>query len=603
MFIINMVSNSIDYIIMNKSRQKLLTKWLNTEGSLVQRWLQLSILLGLINGILIIVQTWLLAALLHAFMIAHTPRKQMLSSFAWLAITFALRALLRWLREHVGFICGKIIRKHIRQKVLDKLQQLSPVWIQTKPAGNWASIIIEQIENIQNYYARYLPQLTLAVLIPLLVLITVFSINWAAGAILLISAPLIPLLMVLVGKGAADASRRNFLSLERLSGNFLDHLRGMDHFRLFNRAVAETAQISKSSESLRSCIMEVLRLAFFSSAVLEFFASLSIAILAIYFSYSYLGKLDFGSYSLGVTLFSGILILVLAPECFQPLRELGSFYHVKAQAIGAAEALEAFLCDDNEQIIGRKKTLEKDTPMVMHARDLEILSPNGVPLTATLRFTLYTGQRVALVGLSGAGKSSLLNLLLGFLPYRGSITVNGIELRELSRKNWHQQVSWIGQNPHLPEQTLRANILLGNPKASAEELLKAIELSCVSEFLPFLPQGIETEIGDNAFRLSVGQAQRVAVARALISPRRLLLLDEPTASLDLRTEQQVMQALHTASRQQIILLVTHQLADTKDYDQIWVMNNGRIVQKGDYVTLRSQPGLFAKLNACRFEWL
>ncbi|BBI92772.1 heme ABC transporter permease/ATP-binding protein CydD [Serratia symbiotica] len=584
---------------MKKTRQQQLTQWLKTQGSLAQRWLRLSMLLGLISGILIVAQTWLLAALLHALIIAHTPREQLLPSFVWLATTFALRALLSWLRERVGFICGQVIRQRIRQQVLDKLQQLGPAWIQNKPAGSWASIIVEQIDDMQDYYSRYLPQISLAVFIPLLILITVFPINWAAGAILLTTAPLIPLFMVLVGMGAADANRRNFVALARLSGNFLDRLRGLDSLRLFNRAAAETAQIAKSSEDFRSRTMELLRLAFLSSAVLEFFASLSIAVLAVYFGFSYLGELNFGSYGLGVTLFSGFFVLILAPEFFQPLRDLGTFYHAKAQAVGAAEALETFLSAEGEQMGGGTQTLAADAPLALQAFDLEILSPNGVRLAGPLSFTLYAGQRVALVGLSGAGKSSLLNLLLGFLPYRGSLTVNGIELRELACEDWHRQVSWVGQNPHLPAQTLRANILLGHPQASAAQLLQAVELSYVSELLPLLPQGLETEVGDNALRLSVSQAQRVAVARALIGPRRLLLLDEPVASLDAHSEQRVMQALNAASHQQTNLLVTHQLADTKDYDQIWVMNSGRIVQQGDYATLSTQPGLFAKLNAHR----
>ena len=202
----------------------------------------------------------------------------------------------------------------MRQQVLDKLQQLGPAWIQGKPAGSWASIIVEQIEDMQDYYSRYLPQMYLAVFIPLLILIAVFPINWAAGIILLATAPLIPLFMALVGMGAADANRRNFVALARLSGNFLDRLRGLDTLRLFDRAQAETAQIAKSSEDFRSRTMEVLRLAFLSSGVLEFFASISIAVVAVYFGFSYLGELNFGSYGLGVTLFSGFLVLILAPE-------------------------------------------------------------------------------------------------------------------------------------------------------------------------------------------------------------------------------------------------------------------------------------------------
>jgi ATP-binding cassette subfamily C protein CydD len=584
---------------MKKTRQHQLTRWLKTQSTLAQRWLRLSMLLGLASGILIVAQAWLLASLLHALIIEHQPRGELVSSFIWLAATFALRAFLSWLRERVGFICGQVIRQRMRAQVLDKLQQLGPAWIQGKPAGSWASIIVEQIEDMQEYYSRYLPQMYLAVLIPLLILITVFPINWAAGFILLATAPLIPLFMALVGMGAADANRRNFVALARLSGNFLDRLRGLDTLRLFNRGQAETDHIAKSSEDFRQRTMEVLRLAFLSSAVLEFFASISIAVVAVYFGFSYLGELDFGSYGTSVTLFAGFLVLILAPEFFQPLRDLGAFYHAKAQAVGAAEALETFLAAEGEQVGNGSQTLDSEQPLTVQAQQLEILSPNGVVLAGPLDFTLPANQRIALVGLSGAGKSSLLNLLLGFLPYRGSLLINGIELRELAAVNWRQQLGWVGQNPHLPAQTLRENILLGNPQASEAQLQQAVEQAYVSEFLPHLPKGLATDLGDGAARLSVGQAQRVAVARALLSSRRLLLLDEPAASLDAHSERLVMQALNVASHQQTTLLVTHQLEDTEDYDQIWVMDSGKIVQQGNYATLSAQPGLFAKLIAHR----
>lgn len=584
---------------MKKTRQQQLTRWLKTQSTLARRWLRISMLLGLANGILIVAQAWLLASLLHALIITHQPRSELVSSFIWLAATFALRAVLSGLRERVGFICGQVIRQRMRAQVLDKLQQLGPAWIQGKPAGSWASIIIEQIEDMQDYYARYLPQMYLAVLIPVLILITVFPINWAAGLILLVTAPLIPLFMALVGMGAADANRRNFVALARLSGNFLDRLRGLDTLRLFNRGQAETAHIARASEDFRQRTMEVLRMAFLSSAVLEFFASVSIAVVAVYFGFSYLGELNFGSYGTSVTLFAGFLVLILAPEFFQPLRDLGAFYHAKAQAVGAAEALESFLAAEGEPMGNGTQRVDNRTPLTLQAQNLEILTPDGVLLAGPLDFTLPGNQRIALVGLSGAGKSSLLNLLLGFLPYRGSLQVNGIELRELAAESWRQQLGWVGQNPHLPAATLRDNILLGNPQADERQLQQAIDQAYISEFLPQLPDGLATELGDSAARLSVGQAQRVAVARALLSPRSLLLLDEPAASLDAHSERLVMQALSVASHQQTTVLVTHQLEETVNYDQIWVMDSGKIVQQGNYATLSTQPGLFANLIAHR----
>lgn len=588
---------------MKKTRQQELTAWLKQQSKLAQRWLRISLLLGFLSGALIVAQAWLLATLLHALIIEHAPRESLLSPFLLLIATFVLRALNSMLRERVGFLCGQAVRQQIRKLVLDRLQQLGPAWVQGKPAGSWATMILEQVDDMQDYYARYLPQMYLAALIPLLILITIFPLNWAAGLILFLTAPLIPLFMALVGMGAADANRRNFLALARLSGHFLDRLRGMETLRLFHRGEAETEQIRHASEDFRSRTMEVLRMAFLSSGVLEFFASISIAVVAVYFGFSYLGELDFGHYGMGVTLFAGFLVLILAPEFFQPLRDLGTFYHAKAQAIGAAESLVTFLAEEGETVGFGTQTFSSDTAIAIRAEDLVVLAPNGTPLTQPLTFDIRAGERIALVGLSGAGKSSLLNALLGFLPYRGSLTVNGQALNTLTPESWRKQLSWVGQNPHLPEQTLRSNILLGNPQASIVELQRAIERAYVQEFLPQLPQGLETTIGDSAARLSVGQAQRVAVARALIHPCNLLLLDEPSASLDAHSEELVMTALNDAARHQTTLLVTHQLADITEYDAIWVMDGGQLVQQGDYQTLRAEAGPFATLLAQRQEAL
>jgi len=588
---------------MKKTRQDHLSRWLKQQSRLAASWLRLSMILGLLSSLLVVAQAWLLATLLHQLIIEQQTRDTLVTPFLLLIASFALRALLSALRERIGFICGQVVRRRLRQQVLDRLTQLGPAWIQGKPAGSWASLILEQIEDMQDYYARYLPQMYLAAMIPLVILITVFPINWAAGLILLVTAPLIPMFMALVGLGAADANRRNFVALARLSGHFLDRLRGLDTLRLFHRAKAETQEIEQAAESFRQRTMEVLRMAFLSSAVLEFFASIAIAVVAVYFGFSYLGELNFGSYGAGVTLFAGFLVLILAPEFYQPLRDLGTFYHAKAQAIGAAEALEDFLNTESDSCNPGQQQLPASPDLAIVASELEILSPTGVRLAGPLNFQITANQRVALVGLSGAGKSSLINLLLGFLPYRGSVQVNGVELRDLAPENWRQQLGWIGQHPQLPAASLRDNILLGRPDASEQALQQAITQSYVSEFLPALPQGLETLVGEHAARLSVGQAQRVAVARALISPRRLLLLDEPGASLDSQSEQWVMQALQQAAYQQTTLLVTHQLADTRDYDAIWVMEGGLLVQQGDYASLSNTPGPFATLLSHRSQEL
>lgn len=580
---------------MNKNRQQHLTRWLRAQRRSGSRWLRLASLLGLGSALVVIAQAWLLATLLQALIVDNVPPGRLVTPFLLLFACFCLRALLNYAREQAGFCAGQAIRQALRKQVLDRLHALGPAWIQGKPAGSWATLLLEQIEEMQEYYARYLPQMTLALLIPCCILLTLFPVNWAAGLILLATAPLIPLFMALVGMGAADANRRNFLALARLSGDFLDRLRGRETLRLFHRAWAEQQTIATNSENFRLRTMEVLRLAFLSSAVLEFFASLAIAVVAVYFGFSYLGELDFGHYDRQVTLFAGFLALILAPEFFQPLRDLGTFYHAKAQAVGGAEALERFMTISAETSVGNgSRRLQQSQSLTIEASELVICTPTGKALSAPLSFILDPGMRVAIVGPSGAGKSSLLNLLAGFLPYTGSIKVNDIELRELDMRHWQQHLAWVGQNPHLPAATLRENILL-DAEEDRSRLEAVLQAAGVTEFLSQLPQGLESEIGDQALGLSVGQAQRIAVARALYKPASLLLLDEPAASLDARSEQQVMQALEQASRRQSTLMVTHQLDGLAEWDEIWVMQAGQIVQRGSWSNLTQQDGAFRQL--------
>ena len=299
---------------MNKTRQKELTRWLKQQSVISQRWLNISRLLGFVSGLLIVAQAWLMARILDHMIMANIPREALLLPFIVLVLIFILRAWVVWLRERVGFHAGQHIRFEIRRQVLDRLQQAGPAWIQGKPAGSWATLILEQIDDMHDYYARYLPQMALAVCVPLLIVAAVFPSNWVAALILLGTAPLIPLFMAMVGMGAADANRRNFQALARLSGHFLDRLRGMETLRIFGHGEAETESIRAASQDFRQRTMEVLRLAFLSSGVLEFFTSLSIALVAVYFGFSYLGELDFGHYGTGVTLAAGFLALILAPE-------------------------------------------------------------------------------------------------------------------------------------------------------------------------------------------------------------------------------------------------------------------------------------------------
>lgn len=580
---------------MNKSRQKRLLSWLRQQRASGATALQLAALCGFASALVLIAQAWLMATLLQQLVVSDRPRSSLVTHFLLLLFCFLLRAGFNYGREMAGFRAGLAIRRALRRQLLDRIDALGPAWIQGRPAGSWSTLLLEQIEQLQEYYARYLPQMTLAVVIPCAILVAVFPVNWAAGLILLVTAPLIPLFMALVGMGAADASRRNFLALSRLSGDFYDRLRGRDTLRLFHRAAAEKQAIAASTDSFRQRTMEVLRLAFLSSAVLEFFASLAIAVVAVYFGFSYLGEFDFGHYGTGVTLFAGFLALILAPEFFQPLRDLGTFYHAKAQAAGAADALETFLQatpDAWPQEPVRPWCDEE--PLTLTAEDLVVMSPGGHALTQPLNFTLRAGCRVALVGESGAGKTVLMNALLGFLPWQGVLRANGVDLRHIDRAGWQRQLAWVGQNPQLPAQTLRDNLMPDRP-VEESRLQAVLAQAGVSAFLTSLPLGLDTPTGEDGVGLSVGQAQRIAVARALLKPAKLLLLDEPGSGLDSTSEYHVMQALNQAARQQTTLMITHQLHDLAQWDEVWVMQQGALVQRGSWQQLSREPGLLQEM--------
>lgn len=395
---------------MDKQLQRDLTKWLKSQSKLAKRWLMLSVGLGFVSGLLLIGQAALLASILHQLIIEHVDKHQLISQFVGLAVVIGLRALCSWGREICGYRCGEQIRLHIRQLIIQRLQNLGPAYIKGKPAGTWASFILEQVEEMQDFFARYIPQMSIAVLVPFIILVAVFPMNWAAGLIFLGTAPLVPLFMALVGLGAADANRRNFKALQRLSGHFYNRLKGLQTIRLFNRAEAEAENLDVASQILRKRTMEVLRLAFLSSAVLEFFSAISVAIVAVYFGFAFIGELNFGNYGAPITLFTGLFVLVLAPEFYQPLRDLGTFYHAKAQAIGAAESIVEFLNLEADEMNQGSENLPSPEAITIEARDLEVLSPEGQVLAGPISFTINQQEHVALIGPSGAEKPAYLML-------------------------------------------------------------------------------------------------------------------------------------------------------------------------------------------------
>ena len=581
---------------MNKLRQKYLQKWLRAQQEPIKKLMRANIVLATLSALILVAQTYFLATLLDKLIMQNVPRDELIPYFLGLIIGFGLRAIILWAREKIGFQSGQLLRNHIRQKILDKIHLVGPATINQKPAGSWASIMLEQVENLHNFYARFLPQQSLSAIVPVVILIAVFPLNWAAGLILMITAPLVPLFMIIVGIAAADNSQKNMDTLSRLSAQFLDRLRGLETLRLFNRTSEQTEHIENATEDFRETTMDVLKLAFLSSAVLEFFTSISIALMAVYFGFSYLGQIEFGTYNAPLTLFTGFFCLILAPEFYQPLRDLGAYYHDRAAGIGAADAIVDFLESDYLTVHQNEKTISLESAVEISAENLVVLSTQGSALTKPLNFQIPANHNVALVGQSGAGKTSLMNVILGFLPYEGSLKINDQELRESNLADWRKHIAWVGQNPLLLQGTIKENLLLGDVQANDEEINQALMCSQAKEFTDKL--GLYHEIKDGGLGVSVGQAQRLAIARALLRKGDLLLLDEPTASLDAQSENLVLHALNEASQHQTTLMITHRIEDLKQCDQIFVMQRGEIVQQGKFAELQHE-GFFAELLAQR----
>lgn len=563
---------------LDKTRQKYLFKWLKQQTKQHRKPLFYSILLGFISAGCIAIQAALLALILQELIILGGKFTTILPYFIVLLLIFILRSFLTFIREKINFSLGLKIRQTVRQQLINKIEINGPTAITQHTSGGLTTLMIEQIEDLHDFYARYLPQMRLAMIIPIMILLVILPFNWSAVLILLGTAPLIPIFMILVGMGAADVNRKNFKALSYLSGHFLDRLKGLMTIRLFDQGKQQSEQIREAAENFRIRTMNVLKMAFLSSAVLEFFASISIAIVAVYFGFSYLGEFHFGSYNGTVTLFAGFFALILAPEFFQPLRDLGTYYHAKAQAIAAADNIEKFLTDQSPEIYDQENQFInfEQTITTIIGKDLIILSPDNQPIVGPLNFTLKAPFRLALIGVSGEGKSSLLNVLLGFLSYQGSLTINDIELKQINIDSWRKQLSWLGQNPYLINSTIRENILLANPHASSQQIEQVVAQVQLSKLIAQLPKGLDTEIGEDAVKISVGQAQRIAIARALLKPCQLMLLDEPTASLDNQTAQDIETILANSYQHSNIIMVTHHVNQQMQLSLRWRLHNHQL---------------------------
>lgn len=532
---------------------------------------------GIGGGLLVIAQAWLIAAAV-ASVAAGTPLSA--GIVAALIAVVAGRSALAWAWDAAGAAAAARAKAALRSRLYRHVAELGPGFVAARGSGSLASALMDQVEAIDGYIARYRPQTVVAAVVPALILAAVFPADWIAGALLALSAPIVPLLMAVAGAGAASASQRQFRSLARMSGHFLDRLQGLPTLRLLGRAEAELASVGRVADEFRRRTMSVLRLAFLSSAVLEFFTSIAIAMVAIYVGFAFLGWVSFGP-AAGMTLQIGLFVLLLAPEFFQPLRQLSAFYHDRAAAMGAARELMPLMATPSRPADPPGPSpfpTNLPGPAGLRIEDAHVAHEGRAPVLRGVGFAVAPGEHVALVGPSGAGKTTVLNLVLGFVtPQRGRVLIGGVPAGRLDDAALRRLVSWVGQAPRLFAGTLRDNIRLGFPEADEAEVLRAAALAHVLDFADALPDGLDTRIGERGFGLSGGQAQRLALARAFLSPAPILLMDEPTAGLDRENEALVLDSLSRLAEGRTVLVATHSPAVIAWADRTVRLSAGRIL--------------------------
>ncbi|WP_434557012.1 thiol reductant ABC exporter subunit CydD [Stenotrophomonas lactitubi] len=555
------------------------TAWLADLARAAKGRQRLASLCISVSGALLIGQAAAIAWLVQQVLVQRAPLAQGLPVLAALAVILVVRTLLGSATQAAAGDVADAARLSLRERVFARLLGHGPLWLRQRRTGELGELMLHHGDAIENYYSGYLPVRTEVVVVPLLILAAVAWVDWVVALILLFTAPLVPFFMMLVGWGAEAAGRAQLGELARMSGHFADRIKGLGLLRLYGRGEAELEGIEAAAEGVRVRTMKVLRIAFLSSTVLEFFASVSVAMVALYLGLSYLGLMSL--HATVPTLGAGLFCLLLAPEFYAPLRRLAAHYHDRANALAAAAEVERLL-----QVLPEEETTTTDGSVPLAPEPAEAALPplqaHGLvlrPLGAThnvlqnLDLQLEPGQRLALVGPSGSGKSTLLEALAGWLPPRAG----RVQLRP------GLQVAYASQRPYLFHGTIAENLRLADPGASDARLRAVAEAAQVLQFAQRLPEGLDTLIGERGFGLSGGEARRIGLARLLLRDPQVLLLDEPTAFLDAETEAALLRSLAAYARGRSVVVATHSPAVIAWADRCLLLPEGRLVEPAQAV--------------------
>ena len=514
--------------------------------------------LASVSALLWIGQAWVAAELIGELVGGlATPGHALRAAGVFLAL-----GLLR----HVGdFAGGRLAFRAAQRIVAEKRAALveseslaSPFAVAERTSAAVATLIGTKLDLLIPWMTRYRIAAIKVAIVPLAILAATFFWSWAAGIILLVAGPLIPVFMALIGYAARLASERHMAETGTLNVMLLEWLNAGADIRLLDAEAATVACFDGAADSLRQRSMAVLRIAFLSSTVLELFSALGIALVAVYVGFTLLGTFAFGTYAAPLTVAGGIFILLLTPDFFQPLRELAAAWHDRAAALAVAGEIAELEGRAAAHILGRGTKAE---PLV----GPPTVVVSGLAYEAAGRtvrfpdFTLRPGEKLAVTGESGVGKTTLLALIAGLIrPSAGAIAVAGVPLNDAAADAWRQRIGYVGQHPHMLNASLRVNVALSEARADPERLTQALKAAAAEDILAGLPRGVETRLGESGAGVSGGEARRLTIARAIYAGASVILADEPTADLDSSTADKVTDALIAAAREGASLIVaTH----------------------------------------------
>ncbi|WP_314222892.1 thiol reductant ABC exporter subunit CydD [Streptomyces zaehneri] len=505
--------------------------------------------LGAVGAVLVIAQAMLIAEVVVGAFQHGLSLAELRTPLLLLAAVAVGRALVAWLTELAAHRASAAVKSELRGRLLERATALGPNWLSGRRTGSLVALATRGVDALDDYFSRYLPQLGLAVVVPVAVLARIVTEDWVSAAIIVGTLPLIPVFMVLIGWATQSRMDRQWRLLSRLSGHFLDVVAGLPTLKVFGRAKAQAESIRRITGEYRQATMRTLRIAFISSFALELLATLSVALVAVTIGMRLVhGEMD---------LYIGLVILVLAPEAYLPLRQVGAQYHAAAEGLAAAEEIFEVL----ETPVPASGTVAVAEAGVAFEGVTVRYPGRSADAVTDVSFTVEPGETVALVGPSGAGKSTLLNALLGFVrPAAGGVLAGGVDLASADLEQWRSRIAWVPQRPHLYAGTIDENVRLARPDADDAAVRRALADAGALAFVEALPAGADTVLGEDGVGLSAGQRQRLALARAFLADRPVLLLDEPTAALDGETEAEVVAAVRRLAAGRTVLLVVHRPA-------------------------------------------